>query len=451
MSGLRFGLSLSMQGRGGTRFGARSPAGYLLDHLGSEPSGFAVDFVAMDCLARGGPSPYSGDPNGKLTYTAPSTKWITNRHGLLASGTTLRCDHDASTLDTSASSDNSLGVGNGGVVRKTLTTSGAVTYVAGQDIVASDASDIAKWMAGRVVSYAGGSLVVDFRAASGYFTCSSWKIIVALGLLVEEQRTNLLLGSDAPTTQIITATATPYTLSFWGEGSIALSGASTAGPLVGTGDDDRVSLTFTPTAGALTLTIIGTVVRAQLEVGTFPTSYIQTSGSAVTRAADNIWMPSASAPIKLAEGTWLVEASRLNASATHSVVFIVRNTATANQDRVPEMALGTSPGGTAGTARCDYYMGGVLQANIGSTAAFVANRFYKIGTAYALNDFATRIDGAVPSHPSDVSGALPAAVDRIEIGSRVSGINHLNGHIKSLIYIPRRLPNAELVTRSTPS
>jgi hypothetical protein len=109
-----------------------------------------------------------------------------------------------------------------------------------------------------------------------------------LGLLVEEQRSNLLLNSGTLSTQDVTVTAEAHTLSFTGTGTITLSGASTAGPLVGTGtgEANRVSLTFTPTAGTLTLTVSGTVSNAQLEIGSFRSSYIPTEGSAVTRAAD---------------------------------------------------------------------------------------------------------------------------------------------------------------------
>jgi hypothetical protein len=119
------------------------------------------------------------------------------------------------------------------------------------------------------------------------------------GVLVEsEARTNLLLNSGTLATQNVTVTAVPHTLHFTGTGTITLSGASTAGPLVGTGtgENNRVSLTFTPTAGTLTLTVSGTVTNADLEVGSTPSSHKPTSGSTVTRAADTITVPYANLP-----------------------------------------------------------------------------------------------------------------------------------------------------------
>jgi len=78
---------------------------------------------------------------------------------------------------------------------------------------------------------------------------------------------NLLLATAAMATQSLTVTAVAHTLRFSGTGTVTLSGASTAGPLVGTGVGNRVSLTFTPTAGTLTLTVSGNVTEAQLEIG----------------------------------------------------------------------------------------------------------------------------------------------------------------------------------------
>ena len=106
-------------------------------------------------------------------------------------------------------------------------------------------------------------------------------------ILVEPQRTNLVFPSDIATTQVRAVTAQAYTLSFYGTGSVVLSGAYT-GNLNGTGANNRVSLTFTPTAGNLTLTVSGSVTNWQLEAGSNATSLIKTVSGSVTRNADNI-------------------------------------------------------------------------------------------------------------------------------------------------------------------
>lgn len=104
-------------------------------------------------------------------------------------------------------------------------------------------------------------------------------------ILLEPQRTNRLLNSATVVTQTITTTAVANTLSFYGTGTITLSGTF-VGTLVGTGASNRVSLTFTPTAGSLVLTVSGTCTNGQLEIGAYATSYIPTTTSTVTRNQD---------------------------------------------------------------------------------------------------------------------------------------------------------------------
>jgi len=113
-----------------------------------------------------------------------------------------------------------------------------------------------------------------------------------LGALVEPVRTQLYLNSATLVTQNNTVTAQAYTASFYGTGTITFSGAY-VGSLIGTGANNRVSLTFTPSAGTLTSTVSGSCTRAQLEAGSYFSSYIASVGASVTRNADIETIPTA--------------------------------------------------------------------------------------------------------------------------------------------------------------
>jgi hypothetical protein len=143
------------------------------------------------------------------------------------------------------------------------------------------------------------------------------------GLLVEVARTNLLLNSASLSTQSVVVTAVPYTLSFYGTGTITLSGVSTAGPLVGSGAfPTRSTLTFTPTAGTLTLTVTGTVEYAQLEAGSFASSYITTAGASATRSSDLPTVTPISSFYNQNEGTVFVQQSQAVINHTTSFRFL---------------------------------------------------------------------------------------------------------------------------------
>lgn len=127
-------------------------------------------------------------------------------------------------------------------------------------------------------------------------------------LLLEPQRTNLLLNSATVVTQTIATTAVATTVSFYGTGTITFTG-SYVGSLVGTGANNRVTITFTPTVGSLILTVVGSCTKGQLEVGAYPTTYIPTTTGTVTRVVDtmsrnNIYT---NGLITSAGGTWFVE------------------------------------------------------------------------------------------------------------------------------------------------
>jgi len=101
---------------------------------------------------------------------------------------------------------------------------------------------------------------------------------------------NWLLNTATLSTQNVTTIARSYTLSFTGTGSVTLTGTSTAGPLAGTGANDRVSLTFTPTAGTLTLTVAGSVTNAMLEFGSVFTGYGASGATSASNGSGDWWV-----------------------------------------------------------------------------------------------------------------------------------------------------------------
>ena len=122
----------------------------------------------------------------------------------------------------------------------------------------------------------------------------------------EPERENLVFPSDLAVTQTRTVAAVEHVLTFYGTGTVVLTGTHSA-TLAGTGDTDRVQLIFTPTAGSLILTVTGSVKYWQLEEGSYPTSLIETETGTVTRAKDQYSRDGISSLINSTEGVLFVE------------------------------------------------------------------------------------------------------------------------------------------------
>lgn len=260
--------------------------------------------------------------------------------------------------------------------------------------------------------------------------------LAALGLLIEEQRTNLLLNSPVDgtglLTQSVTVAATPYTLSFYGTGTITLSGTSTSGPLVGTGVyPNRVTLTFTPTAGSLTLTVSGSVRWAQLEAGSFATSHIPTAGSQATRVADDAQITGASfsAFYNQAEGVLFADYDLIGMPGGMHVAAILFDGA--NYHRI----LPYSGGMNGKTNLANVAQADVIQAQPSLNAR------HKTAYGYQLDNFALVTDGGTVG--TDGSGTATVAANRLLLGASgsVVGVGYLNGHIRSVRYYRSRLAN----------
>lgn len=172
---------------------------------------------------------------------------------------------------------------------------------------------------------------------------------------------------------------------------------------------------------------------AQLEAGAFPTSYIQTVASQVTRAADAASMTGTnfSSWYNAAAGTVYVNASGPTARVGVQTLWRMTD-GTANNVISGFLALD-------GT-RTQVVSGGVTQADQYNLAVSGASEF-KYASGYAVNNITGALN-AVASE-TDFSALIPAT-NNLQIGSRGGVADFFNGTIRKIAYYPVRIQNAQL-------
>jgi len=208
----------------------------------------------------------------------------------------------------------------------------------------------------------------------------------------------------------------------------------------------RISITETATATDSTSRLRlfceqAYIFGAQLETGSFPTSYIKTTGSTATRSADVASIPVADFGYNHKEGTIFAEFSgQFNESGTLFPRPYELSGGNSSNDRVT-VYFAESNGNLAAEVR----NGGVQSAGLVLQAG-VSSDFSAIKTAFAFkaDDFAATEDGDTPV--TDTAGTFTPSTPRDELAlmATVTGSQTLNGHLKSIKYYPRRLTNAQL-------
>jgi hypothetical protein len=250
------------------------------------------------------------------------------------------------------------------------------------------------------------------------------------GLLIEEQRINLLLNSfingTSLSTQSVTVAAVAHTISFYGTGTITLTGAAVA-TVTGTGVyPNRQTLTFTPIAGVLVCTVSGSVQYAQLEAGAFATSFIPTAGATVTRSPDDANMTGTnySSWYNPTAGTLSAQFSFLSRTLTGTTPIVYNGSANGRWSYLSNAS-----------AR-------MFDATNTATAGNIATPTAVNKTASALSSagMAISLNGAAPGTSAYV-GTF-GSQDALNIGNG-AGV-YINGHIRQIIYYNTRLPNTTL-------
>jgi hypothetical protein len=204
-----------------------------------------------------------------------------------------------------------------------------------------------------------------------------------LGLLTEGAATNILTNGAAPTNQIVNVTAQPHTLSFYGDGTVTISGAYSA-VIAGAGAyPTRTTYSFLALAGVLTIAFSGAVSDAQLEADLAPSSLITSGAVATVRGADLAVMPQSVLyqwrnPLA---NTWIIEAI----CSAYGENEIWREDDGSDGNMIRLRADGTD-------LRLQIVTMGVEQVSI-SLGTISANTLFRAAFRIAWNDAAGCVDG----------------------------------------------------------
>jgi hypothetical protein len=182
---------------------------------------------------------------------------------------------------------------------------------------------------------------------------------------------------------------------------------------------------------------------AQVEAGAFPTSYIPTVASTVTRSADNASMTGTnfSSWYNQSEGTIVTNTKFDGAPITGSInrtVSYIRGSAPS----IPSTwQLWWESFNTIATLN---YNGSSYDATIIQSGTTVSQgQRVKFASALKTNDFAQSQNGGTIQ--TDTSVTLSSNYIAMDIGSTIPySSNYLNGTISQLSYYPKRLTNSQL-------
>jgi hypothetical protein len=254
-------------------------------------------------------------------------------------------------------------------------------------------------------------------------------------LLLEPAQTQLYGETETMATQTKTVTAVAHTVSFNGTGTITFTGVY-AGSLVGTGVNDRVELTFTPTAGSLVSAVSGSVTKSQLVTGSYLGSYIpNTTTGQVTRVADAANGAGDASTFNDSEGVLFAQISSLQ-SSTETSVLSIKNSAT---DRIQLFYF------NGNEVRINFIKdGGIVFGFINSINPYNLN---KIAFKYKANDYALWING-VEVQTNLLANSVLSGLNNLSFDNGV-GASLFKGNAKQIQYFNTALTDAELTALTT--
>lgn len=173
---------------------------------------------------------------------------------------------------------------------------------------------------------------------------------------------------------------------------------------------------------------------AQLEAGSFATSYIPTVASQVTRAVDYASVNTLSPWFNASSGTFYAETD-ITGAPNSNRVFEMHDGTENNRLLIYITTFSTKFfGSSAGTG---------TEAAAASSVPTSGVPF-KVAGAFTAGEYAISYNGGTVA--TAAPAALPIGLSAMALGERRTGAQAINGHLRRVTFYPRRLSNAELVS-----
>ena len=181
------------------------------------------------------------------------------------------------------------------------------------------------------------------------------------------------------------------------------------------------------------------IYGAQLEAGSYSTSYIKSEGAATTRLADSCSKTGISSLIGQTEGTLFVEYSALSNDLTYRSIGLNSGAATNR--------LLITFNNVSNNINFLVQVGGVTQVSINYSGATITSNL-KVAFAYKENDFVAYVNGTQAGTDTSGSTYSSGTLTTFSFDNSV-GADKLVAKLNQALLFTTRLTNTELATLTT--
>jgi hypothetical protein len=168
----------------------------------------------------------------------------------------------------------------------------------------------------------------------------------------------------------------------------------------------------------------------QIEAGSYPTSIINTKGSAVTRVKDTCSQTVPDGVIGQTEGVLYCEVDVKSGYDTNNLMVTL-----SNGTNLKQIYINRSNG------KLEFFVGTNLNEMLYVSPSVLSSGIHKLALAYKQDDFAVAIDGVI-AH-TDNSGNVPTC-NKINVGSHYNENLPFNDRVNNVKLYNTRLSNSEL-------